>query len=250
MNCARLRQVLDAWLDGEIDRATGGEIEAHLVSCAACAALKRERDGLRGLVRTGAPYHRAPPALERAVRRSLAAASDGRAGPPRRPTWLQAGALAVIAALASALAGFWIGSPAPDRSLREHVVASHVASLGTSRNLTEVASADRHTVKPWFQGKVDFAPAVRDLSGDGYTLLGGRLDHVADRQAAAIVYRVRNHVINLFVWRGTASEPITVSAERGFNLVTWSDGGLGYAAVSDVEAQDLERFARLVRAQP
>jgi anti-sigma factor RsiW len=243
-----LRQVLDAWLDGEIDRATGGEIEQHLGSCVPCAALKRERVALRGLVRAEAPYHRAPPALERAVRRSLAPAPDSRAAPLRRPTWLQAGALAVVAAFVSALAGFWIGHPAPERSLREHVVATHVASLGTSRNLTEVASSDRHTVKPWFQGKVDFAPAVRDLSGNGYTLLGGRLDHVADRQAAAIVYRMRNHVINLFVWRATAAgEPVAVSAARGFNLVTWSDGGLGYAAVSDVEVRDLERFAQLVR---
>ena len=124
----------------------------------------------------------------------------------------------LAAALVSALAGYWVGRPAPT-ALREHLVASHVASLGDARHLTEVASGDRHTVKPWFQGKVDFAPTVRDLSSDGFVMLGARLDHVADRQAAAVVYRVRNHVINLFVWRATAGdEPFVVSAARGFNL--------------------------------
>ena len=250
MNCTRLRQVLDAWIDGELDHATGAEIGSHLDSCPACASLRRERDELRAQVRHGAQYHRAPGPLRATVRRRLAAA-DAPSAPRQRPSWLQAAALACAAALVSALAGYWIGRPAPDSTLREHVVASHVASLGNAGHLTEVASADRHTVKPWFQGKVDFAPTVRDLSEQGFVLLGGRLDHVADRQAAAVVYRVRNHVINLFVWRARAGdEPYAVSAARGFNLVTWSEAGLGYAAVSDVEARDIERFAQLVRAGP
>lgn len=251
MNCSRLRQVLDAWLDNEIDRATGGEIEAHLASCAACSTLRRERESVRAFVRSAAPRYAAPAGLARAVRRSLSAAMLERPAPLRRPTWLQAGALAVVAALASALGGYWIGRPVPDSSLREQVVASHVASLGTSRQLTAVASADRHVVKPWFQGKTDFAPAVRDLSAHGYILLGGRLDHVADRQAAAVVYRVRNHVINLFAWRAAGGdEAIAVSPVRGFNLATWSEAGLSFAAVSDVDARDLERFARLVQTPP
>jgi anti-sigma factor RsiW len=251
VNCARLRQVLDAWIDNELDHATSDEIAQHLGSCAACASLRRERDQLRAHVRSGVRYHRVPPRLGAAVRRALGASAAGRSVPRQRPSWLQAAALAVVAALVSALAGYWVGRPAPDSTLREHVVASHVASLGDARHLMEVASGDRHTVKPWFQGKVDFAPTVRDLSSDGFVLLGARLDHVADRQAAAIVYRVRNHVINLFVWRATAGdEPFVVSAARGFNLVTWSDAGLGYAAVSDVDGRDIERFARLVQAAP
>lgn len=250
MNCARLKQVLDAWIDEELDHATSAEIGSHLDSCPACAALRRERDALRTRIRRGAPYHRAPAGLQSSVLRRLAATEAGK--PPRqRPSWLQAAVFACAAALVSALAGYWAGRPAPDSSLREHVVASHVASLGNAGHLTEVASADRHAVKPWFQGKVDFAPTVRDLSGEGFMLLGGRLDHVADRQAAAIVYRVRNHVINLFVWRArTGDEALAVSAARGFNVVTWAQAGLGYAAVSDVDARDIERFAGLVRAAP
>jgi anti-sigma factor RsiW len=251
VNCVRLRQVLDAWIDGELDHATSAEIAVHLDSCSACASLRHERDELRALLRGGAQYHRAPPAFQSSVRRRLAAAADAGDAPRSRPSWLQAAALIVFAAVVSALAGYWVGRPAPDSTLREQVVASHVASLGSARHLTEVVSADRHTVKPWFQGKVDFAPTVRDLSGHGFVLAGGRLDHVADRQAAAIVYRVRNHVINLFVWRaGANDEPFAVSAARGFNLVTWSEAGLGFAAVSDVDVRDIERFARLVQAAP
>lgn len=252
MNCSRLRQVLDAHIDGEIDRATGEEIERHLRSCTACAAVMSERVTLRQRVRAGAPRFQAPAALRRAVRRSLAAGHDGTASRRRRPSWLQAGALAVVVAVVSATAGYWIGQPPPDRPLREEVVASHVASLGAARQLVDVVSADRHVVKPWFQGKVDFAPVVRDLSKDGYTLLGARLDHVADRHASTIVYRVRNHIISLFAWRAASDEaaPVALSAARGYNVASWSENGLRFAAVSDVDAQDLERFALLVRGPP
>jgi anti-sigma factor RsiW len=251
MNCARLRQVLDAHLDGEIDRATGTEIEQHLQACPACAGLQGEREAVRQRVREHAPYFRPPAALRRSVRSALAAGDDA-ARATRRPSWLQAGVLAAVVAIASATAGYWAGRPPTDGSLREQVVASHVASLGTASRLTEVESTDRHVIKPWFQGKVDLAPVVRDLSSEGYTLLGARLDHVADRQATAIVYRVRNHVVNLFAWRAVTpgDEPLALSPARGFNIATWSESGLRFAAVSDVDARELERFARLVQGTP
>ena len=251
MNCARLRQVLDGWLDGEIDRATSVDIEAHLKDCTACAGVKRERDALRDRVRADVGYYRAPAGLKQAVRRAVVASADAEGFRRRRPTWLQAGALASFAACAGVLAGYLLGVPTPDNPLPEQVVASHVASLGTAARLTEVASADRHVVKPWFQGKVDFAPVVLDLSEHGYVLIGARLDHIADRQAAAVVYRVRNHLINLFAWRaGSRDEAPTALAARGFSVATWSDKGLRFAAVSDVDPRELERFAQLVRAPP
>lgn len=252
MNCTRLRQVLDAYLDGELDSATQGEISQHLVQCPACTALRAEREALKQQVRASAPYFAAPEALERAVHRSLAAAAQEEAPlSGSRPSWLQAGVLAVAAALVSALASYWLARPLPENPLREQVVASHVASLGPARPLADITSLDQHVIKPWFQGKLDFAPVVRDLSGEGYTLIGARLDHVADRQAAAIVYRVRNHPINLFVWRAADSKPETlnVSTLHGFGVATWAEGGLRFAAVSDVDPRDLERFAGLIRAQ-
>ena len=245
MNCARLRQTLDAWLDGELDPATGAEIERHVSGCPACAGLKEGRVALGQQLRTELPRYRVPTELEHKIRGSLG-------GERRGPTWLQTWAAAAGIAVVSAFAGYWIGRPPPDSSLREQVVASHVASLGTARRLTEIASTDRHAVKPWFQGKVDFAPVVRDLSAEGYALVGGRLDHVADGQAAAIVYKVREHVINLFVWRAPGPEdvPLSVAPARGFNLATWTDSGLRFAAISDTDAREIERFARLVQSSP
>jgi anti-sigma factor RsiW len=255
MNCTRLRQMLDAWLDGEVDRATADEVTQHLAGCTACAAIRNERDALGKRVRAGAPRYSAPAEFRNDLRRALAANAprDAIASRARRTlTWLQAGAIAACVAVVSALGGYWLARPQPDNPLREQVVASHVASLGASRRLVDVASDDRHTVKPWFQGRVDFSPPVRDLSKAGFTLLGARLDHIGDRQASAIVYRIRNHPVNLFTWRATGSEPeaVALTTARGFGVATWSDGGLRYAAVSDVDARDLARFAQLIRAQP
>ncbi len=249
MNCLRLAQVLDAYVDGELDRGTGDEITQHLAQCPLCTARRNERDTLKRQL-VDAPYYTAPDPLRQAVRRALARRPDTRAA--RGPSWLQAATLMVAAALVSALAGYWAAQPVPDRPLREQVVMSHVAALSETRRLTEIVSTDRHTVKPWFQGKLDFAPVVRDLSPQGYTLVGARLDHVGDHQAAAIVYRVRAHLINLFVWRaaGYDPDPLAVSSVRGFGVATWADGGLRFAAVSDADPRELERFARLVQSQP
>jgi anti-sigma factor RsiW len=254
LNCARLQQVLDAHIDGELDRATSGEIRAHLAGCAACAALHANRSALRDAVRAHAPRHAAPAALTTAIHRSLARAGK----PPRareimaghRPSWLHAAVFACVAALAGLMAGYWLAQPRPDHPLREPAVAAHVTALASGKQLIQIASTDRHTVKPWFQGKVDFAPPVKDLAGEGFVLSGGRLDQVADKPAAAIVYQIRQHTINLFVWRSTDRTPdaITATSERGFSVVTWAADGLRFAAVSDVDGRDLTRFARLMAA--
>jgi anti-sigma factor RsiW len=264
VNCARLTQVLDGYLDGELDRATGVEIEQHLAQCPACTAARREREALREAVRAHAPRFSAPASLKQAVQRSLAqpgsSAAFSAAGAAHAvargtrvhagPTWLQAAALMMVLLLIGVGAGYRLALPLPESSLAEQVVASHVASLSDARRLTDVSSLDMHQVKPWFQGKVDFSPVVRDLSAEGFELLGARLDHVGDRQAAAIVYRVRKHTVNLFVWRAQSNEPgaFAMSTLRGFGIATWSDGGLRFAAVSDADARELERFARLVQA--
>ncbi len=248
MNCTRLQQVLDAHIDGELDRATTGEIIAHLAECAACAALRDQRSGLRQALRAHAPYFKVPTTLAPSLRRVLVQSEVK----PRESrsvglSWFYA---ASVAALAGLFGGYWLAQPLPDYPLRDPAVASHVAALAPKRQLIEVASPDRHTVKPWFQGKMDFAPPVKDLTGDGFALIGARLDQVADKPAAAVVYQVRKHVINLFVWRATdrAPDAIATSSVRGFSVTTWAAGGLRFAAVSDVDARDLTRFAQLVSA--
>ena len=248
MNCARLRQVLDAHIDGELDPATTGEIAAHLAECPACSALQEERIALQQALRAHAPRYTSPATLAPALRRAIMQCESALTSRVSGLSWFHAAAFATVAALAGLIGGYWLAQPRPDYPLRDPAVASHVAALTPKRQLIEVASSDRHTVKPWFQGRIDFAPPVKDLAGEGFVLLGARLDQVADKPAAAVVYQIRKHVINLFVWRATdpAPDAIATSSVRGFSVTTWSASGLRFAAVSDVEARELTRFAQLV----
>jgi anti-sigma factor RsiW len=127
-------------------------------------------------------------------------------------------------------------------------VARHVASLGDPRHQIEVTSSDRHTVKPWFHGKLDFAPTVADLSSEGYVLLGGRLEKLGQRPTAALVYQVREHPISLFMEHAELAEPVAIKTIRGFSVATWASGGVRFAVVADTDVREMERFARLVQA--
>ena len=257
MNCTRLQQVLDAHIDSELDRSTTAAITAHLNECAACAALRDQRGVLRETLRAHAPNFKAPATLAPAIRRSLdRTQAQAKAGNPRVAeiktglSWFHAAAFAGVAALAGLVGGYRLAQPQPDYPLRDLAVASHVAALAPTRPLIQVASGDRHTVKPWFQGKIDIAPPVKDLAAEGFVLIGGRLDQVADKPAAVVVYQVRKHVINLFVWRAADNAPdgITTASVRGFSVTTWAADGLRFAAVSDVDGRDLTRFAQWVSA--
>jgi anti-sigma factor RsiW len=244
MNCARYRQVLDASVDGELDPLTVAEIDAHIGACAGCAALRAERRAMSARIRAAAPRFAAPERLRASIDRVLALAT---AAERRVVTWPRAVSLAAMTAIVGLLAGLWLGRVPVEDPLLEQVVASHVASLAPARKLIDIASSDRHAIKPWFVGRTDFSPLVRDLSGDGLELVGARLDHVGDRQAAVVVYRLRNHYVSLFMWRGDSgrTQPPTATAVRGFGMVSWAAGGVRFAAISDVEGRDLERFAIL-----
>ena len=247
MSCARTRQMLDAYVDGELDPATVAEIDVHFVSCSACAGLRAERRALSAQVRAEAPYYRVPERVRLALGRRL---HPEKVRPRRAPVWSLAGALAAAGAAAGLLVGVWLGHPSAENLLLDEVVASHVASLAPGSKLVDVGSSDRHAVKPWFAGRTEFAPLVRDFSKEGFELVGGRLAQVGDRQAAAVVYRIRNHYVNLFMWAAPSGptgegDSVKVIQARGFPLATWSAAGIRYAAISDVQQSDLERFARL-----
>lgn len=264
MNCEHVHKVLDAYLDHELDHATHAQIALHLSSCAGCHGLLAEREVLGEALRR-LPRHALPEALLHAISSAIAPAdragdhaTDRTAGRtaatlPRRafPSWRSLGLGAAGAALVFLL-GIWVGAPSRLGDTREPFIARHVASLGNPRNLVQVSSSDRHTVKPWFAGRIDFAPPVRELQSAGFELLGGRLDRLNGRSAAALVYRIREHHINLFVWRIDApgSELMMASTVHGYSVAAWAAEGLGFAAVSDVDAQDLQRFTELVRSPP
>ena len=251
MSCARTRQMLDAWFDQELDAATSAEFAQHLATCPACSALRADREALRKTLKDHAPYFAAPASLRPAVMRQLAAAQDQRLPTTRRTPWWQAFLLATFAATASSLLTVWMLRAPMENALspwQEQVVTRHVASMRDPQHRVDVASSDRHNVKPWFNGKLDFAPTVVDLSADGYVLLGARLEQIEQQPAAALVYQAGKHSISVFMTRATLAEPVVIKIIRGFSVATWAAGGVRFAAVADTDVGEIKRFAGLIQA--
>ncbi len=205
---------------------------------------------LSGLIRTHATRHRASPALDAAIRTEVAlqsASSRNRTHPPRWrwPGWVLATAGFAFGALLTMLL-VAVSRPLGETGrLEAELVNSHVRALMVS-HLTDVASSDQHTVKPWFQGKVDFSPPVHDLAERGFPLVGGRLDYVSGRPVVALIYRRHDHLINVFIWPSAGSERQQVSSHQGFNLLHWQVNGMQYWAVSDTSPEDLAALGSLL----
>jgi anti-sigma factor RsiW len=240
MTCDGVRELIHPLLDEELDAGRKSDVEFHLQSCIACAEEHHKLAELRRSIRGEAPYYQAPERLVARVRSALRA-EERKAAPWTPWTWIS-----IAASLAFAAALVWgivLLRPRDDRRVVD-IVSSHVRSLMPG-HLMDVPSSDQHTVKPWFSGKIDFSPRVKDLSAEGFPLVGGRLDYVNQRTAAVLVFHRRQHVINLYVWPST--ETARFFAQSGFNVVVWPDAGLAYWAVSDVTAGDLREFERLYR---
>jgi anti-sigma factor RsiW len=242
MNCEECGPLLHALIDGELDAGHAFAVEQHVGQCGACAAELESFQDLRRTIAAAAPGYRAPPTLRAAIAGRLPAAP--RAWPNRR-SLLQgfAAGAAASAALAASLALIVMPDRRPDR-LRGEILSAHLRSLQLD-HLTDVQSSNQHTVKPWFNGRLDVAPPVPDLTAQGFTLLGGRLDYIDGKPVAAIVYRRRTHVINLFVSQagGAEAHAPTTETVQGFNLRSWAEQGLAFTAISDLEADELREFA-------
>jgi len=242
-----IRELLHAYVDGELDLANARETERHLQSCADCRGTERAIRELRSALTSDAPAYRAPAHLRRNVRAALR--REAKSTRQTLSPWL---VFATGAAFAAVLIGAVLFQTMPGvrgNTIVDQVVASHVRSL-LAAHLVDVVSSDQHTVKPWFDGKIDFAPEVRDLSANAFPLLGGRLDYLDDKTLVALVYQRNKHPINLFITPAPTSRSTSpkVMTRRGYNVFAWTNNGMNYWAVSDLNQAELSEFTELVRA--
>jgi anti-sigma factor RsiW len=272
MNCEEATKLMDGYLDGELDPITSQTIEQHLRECHKCDQAYKTHGSLIRAIGNATPYYKAPAELRERIQSSLReeiaerplrnVAPDarslilgGRRGPRTVPSgipwnWLALAAAIIFAAIITLNLMPRLQRPGNDQFLATQLIASHVRSL-MANHLTDVASSDQHTVKPWLDAKLDFAPAVVDLSSEGFPLIGGRLDYLDNRPVAALIYQRRKHFINLFVWPAApdaTKTPKTIT-HQGYQLVHWVDSDFNYWAVSDVNEKDLEAFKQQFEAQ-
>jgi anti-sigma factor RsiW len=255
VNCTQTRKLIGAHLDGELDLMASLDFNRHVECCSACAAAQERLQTVRSAVTASAPYYPAPPQLAAQLRAALRLEVMPQPTPqlPRsiRPWRAFLRPLGMAAALALVATLSWVVARQSVRgggaTLAHEIVAAHVRSL-MADHLYDVRSSDQHTVKPWFSGKVDFAPNVRDLVSVGFPLEGGRLDYLDGHAVAALVYRHNLHVINCFVWPTQGAQPPLPTSAQGYNLIRFSDRGLTWCVISDAAPATLEEFARALRA--
>jgi mycothiol system anti-sigma-R factor len=272
MNCDEALKLMDAYLDGELDPITSQTIEQHLRDCPSCDQAYKTQGSLIRAIGSATPYFKAPAELRERIQSSLReeiaerpmrnVAPDAQPLFPRRQpelrtilfgtpwNWLSLAAAILFAAIIGWNLLPRLQRPGADQFLATQLIASHVRSL-MANHLTDVASSDQHTVKPWLDAKLDFAPAVVDLSSEGFPLIGGRLDYLDNRPVAALVYQRRKHFINLFVWPAAPDSAKTTKAitHQGYQLLHWADPDFNYWAVSDVNDKDLQAFKQLFEQQ-
>ena len=249
MICQEEQQLIHPYLDGELDLVRSLEIEAHLNDCQPCAQAYNELHSLHSAVSDTALRFEPPAALRHRVRSALRDESEvtNRSSPLSGRWLIPAVSCAVL--LIGALSLFALLSrPSTSDLVAQEIVSSHVRSL-MEKHLTDVPSSNQHTVKPWFDGRLDFSPPVKDLAAAGFTLAGGRLDYIGNRPVAALVYQHRQHYINVFVYPATGASDTSGRAlvRQGYNLINWSDSGMNYWAVSDLNLAELQQFVQLLQ---
>src|SRR6266480_2044944 len=277
MNCEEAIKLMDGYLDGELDPLTSQTIEQHLRDCRNCEQAYETHGAFVRAIGSAAPYYKAPAELRERIQSSL------REEIAERPTrnvvrdvrqvfrrnqpelrtslwgtpwnWLGLAGLGLAAAIILAAIITLnlvprLQRPGADQFLATQLIASHVRSL-MANHLTDVASSDQHTVKPWLDAKLDFAPPVVDLSSEGFPLVGGRLDYLDNRPVAALVYQRRKHFINVFAWPagpGTTGTTKTMT-RQGYHLLHWVHSDINYWAVSDISDNELQTFKQLFEKQ-
>jgi anti-sigma factor RsiW len=249
MKCASSEHLLELFLDGELAARDWLEMREHLDSCSACNGQYRRLEQIGSDIRMHVGRYAPPAGLERRVRTALRKAAREERQPSRLPRNWMAVAASVLLFVSAAWNVALLRSHISARDLlAQEVLSSHLRSLiGT--HLVDIPSSDQHTVKPWFNGKLNFSPDVKDFARQGFPLIGGRIEYLDDRPVAALIYQRRKHLINLFLWPASSSSSSGYSemTKRGYNLVSWTQGGMTFWLVSDVQTSELDQFAQLYK---
>jgi anti-sigma factor RsiW len=246
MGCEQWRGKVDAYVDGELDAAETDALGAHLRGCAACAGDVLERVQLKRSVQLAGKRYSASGALRSRIEKSVAAKPRRRAG-----WWWILAAPAVLVLILSVAVNLYLGR---ENARRQRVYSEladlHVSALA-SASPVDVVSTDRHTVKPWFQGKIPFSFNLPELQGSGFTLLGGRVTYLAQTPGAHLIYQVRKHEVSVFIFQDRGEEmtssPSGPVHALSFNVESWTQSGLRYFVVGDVGAEDIQALVKLLR---
>jgi anti-sigma factor RsiW len=249
LECRDTQNLLDGYGDGELDLVRTLEIERHLQECPVCTQIQQNNQALRSALKETSLYFKAPTNLQKRLRGASRAAIQ-EVPRYRVSSWR---GVSVAAARACVALLMWVlisipSRPAADDLLAQEVVSGHIRSL-MANHLTDVPSSDTHTVKPWFDGKLDFAPPVTDLTKQGFPLVGGRLDYLGSKAVAALVYQRRQHFINLFIWPSNdiAESGNKMMTRQGYNVIRWNQSGMTFWMVSDLNLSELQQLAEVVQ---
>jgi anti-sigma factor RsiW len=248
MDCKESCNLMPAYVDNELDSPDAIKVASHIAGCAACTDACEEAQALRIAVRDHATHYQAPSHLRHRIQTAIDKEKSARRKKPGLSwAWINFGvATAFSFAFALTLVPY-LAAPSASEQFDQELIADHYRSL-MANHLIDIESSDRHTVKPWFTGKLDFSPPVHDLAQQGFPLIGGRLDYLNRQPAAALAYRHGKHLINLFVLPDRANKDTAVEARtrQGFQLVHWAQSGMAYWLVSDMSLQELIEFQRLL----
>ena len=241
MTCSVAHEMLGAYFDGELDSSAELQFRLHLAECENCTAELERLLRQRELIRGGGLSYQAPAALEARIRKSIGSRSRFSSdwGP-----WIALAAAVLLVSTISIL--LMQGRSGTGNQIAEQAISSHVRALMTG-HVTDVVSTDGHTVKPWFNGRIDFSPPVVDLASQGFPLVGGRVDYITHRSVATLVYRRRKHIIDLYIWPSTQDESSREVLSNGYNVIRWTKDGMVFVAVSDLNKHELEQFKDLLR---